>query len=71
MLKAVSIIAQKLASWQGKPSTLNTDKYNIMKQRNWRCDISEMQNVLGFTPQYSLEKGVKETIAWYKENGWI
>ena len=51
--------------------TLNTDKYRIMKQRNWRCDITPVINELGYVPQYQLDKGVKETIAWYKEAGWL
>ena len=52
-------------------STLNTDKYRIMKQRNWRCDITPTIEELGYQPQYQLDKGVKETIAWYKEEGWL
>ena len=66
LLKLISIIAETGAGWMGKPSTLNRDKYNIMKQRNWQCDISPLVNELGFRPEYLLERGVKETIAWYK-----
>ena len=71
LLKLISIIAETCAGWMGKPSTLNRDKYNIMKQRNWRCDISPIVNELGFRPEYLLERGVKETIAWYKKEGWL
>ena len=71
LLKLISIIAETGAGWMGKPSTLNRDKYNIMKQRNWRCDISPIVNELGFRPEYLLERGVKETIAWYKKEGWL
>ena len=71
LLKLISIIAETGAGWMGKPSTLNRDKYNIMKQRNWRCDITPIVNELGFRPEYLLERGVKETIAWYKKEGWL
>ena len=71
ILKAVSLSAEFIASCLGKSSTLNADKYVIMKQRNWQCDISPLVNDLGFQPKYSLEKGVKETIAWYKQEGWL
>ena len=54
-----------------KPTTLNNDKYRIMKQRNWRCDITPLREELGYVPQYPLAEGVKETIAWYKEEGWL
>ena len=71
LLKFISIVAETAAGWMGKPSTLNRDKYNIMKQRNWRCDISPIVSELGFRPEYLLERGVKETIAWYKKEGWL
>ena len=71
VLKAVSVVAEETGKLTGRPSTLNRDKYKIMAQRDWRCDISGMTDVLGYHPQWNLARGVKETIAWYKENGWI
>ena len=71
LLRGISYIAECGAKCMDKPSTLNLDKYNIMKQRNWKCDISPIINELGFRPEYLLERGVKETIAWYKKEGWL
>ena len=71
VLKAISLLAEFAASLFGKSSTLNSDKYKIMKQRNWQCDTAPVIDELGFTPQYDLERGVKETIAWYKKEGWL
>ena len=71
VLKVVSILSEQWAKLHHTTSTLNTDKYRIMKQRNWRCDITPAINELGYAPQYQLDKGVKETIAWYKEAGWL
>ena len=71
ILKCISLLAEFGAKCIGKTSTLNSDKYNIMKQRNWRCDISPLVDELGFRPEYWLERGVKETMAWYKKEGWL
>lgn len=71
VLKVVSLLAEWFAKRAGKTSTLNRDKYNIMKQRNWRCDISPIVKELGFRPEYPLARGVKEIIAWYKKEGWL
>ncbi|MCD7899518.1 MAG: NAD(P)-dependent oxidoreductase [Bacteroides sp.] len=71
ILKAVSLLAEFIAKRSGKPSTLNSDKYKIMKQRNWRCDINPAISELGYTPEYNLERGVKETMEWYKNEGWL
>lgn len=54
-----------------KVTALNTDKYRILKQRNWICDVSPLQDELGFTPAYSLRKGLEESISWYKKAGWL
>ena len=71
LLKAICLACGKIAAWAGKSSTLNADKYRIMRQRNWRCDISPLVDDLGYKPQYLLERGVKETIQWYKAEGWL
>lgn len=71
VLKGISCVAEFGASLFGRSSTLNRDKYRIMKQRNWICDISQIRSELEFEPVYDLEKGVKECVAWYKEAGWL
>ena len=70
-LKLVCFINGGLASLFGKTTTLNMDKFNILKQRNWQCDIRPAEQELGYRPQYPLERGVKETVNWYIQNGWL
>lgn len=71
VLKIVSVVAEELSKVTKKPSTLNRDKYKIMKQRNWECDITPLVEDLGFSPRYNLEKGLQESVEWYKENNWL
>lgn len=71
VLRAVSACAEAVSRLTGKASTLNMDKYNIMKQRNWLCDTGAAERELGFKADYDLEKGTKETVKWYKENKWL
>ena len=71
VLKVVTTCGEKIGHITGKVSALNNDKYNIMKQRNWRCVISPAIRDLGYHPEYDLERGVKETIKWYKDNNWL
>lgn len=70
-LKVISLLAEFFATLFGKSSTLNSDKFKIMKQRNWQCDITPTIKELGYKPEYKLKKGVKETIAWYKKERWL
>ena len=71
VLRIITFIGEYVGRMTGKVTALNNDKYNILKQRNWRCDIQPAIDELGYQPQYPLEQGVKETIRWYKENGWL
>lgn len=70
-LLVVSCVAEAFAHLTGRISALNRDKYHIMKQRNWRCDISKARRELGFSPRYQLPEGVRLTMKWYRKNGWI
>lgn len=71
LLKVISLCAGLLSGFTGKPSTLNSDKYRIMKQRNWLCDTEPIEKELGFKAGYTLEKGTIETIKWYKKEQWL
>lgn len=71
ILRIVTAVGDIIGRMSGKAIALNNDKYHILRQRNWRCDIQPAIDELGYKPQYDLERGVRETIAWYKKEGWI
>ncbi len=71
LVKTVCKVSEFIGMLTLKPSTLNSDKYKIMKQRNWLVDVSDAQRDFGFDPKYDLVAGVKEAIAWYKQAGWL
>ena len=71
VLRIITFFGDKIGHLTGKITALNNDKYHILKQRNWRCDIQPAIDELGYKPQYTLEQGVPITIQWYKDNGWL
>ena len=71
VLRVVTFFGDKIGHLTGKISALNNDKYHILKQRNWRCDIEPARRELGYEPKVQLEEGVRRTIQWYKENKWL
>jgi len=71
LLRVITFCGEYWGRITGKLIVLNNDKFNILRQRNWRCDITPAKRELGYNPAYPLERGVKETIAWYKANGWL
>lgn len=71
LVKAVCKVSEFISIITLKPSTLNSDKYKILKQRNWLVDVSQAQQDFGFSPKYDLAAGVKEAIEWYRQAGWL
>ena len=71
LLRIITLVGDKIGHLTGKITALNNDKYHILRQRNWRCDIQPAMSELGYKPQYTLEQGVPITIKWYRDNGWL
>ena len=71
LLRIITFCGEYIGHLTGKVTALNNDKYNIMKQRNWRCDIEPARRELGYEPRVKLEEGVQRSIQWYKENKWL
>ncbi len=62
-LRAVCWVSEKTAALLGRPATLNGDKYRIMSQRNWLCDIGPARRELGYNPEWPLSRGVEATFS--------
>ena len=71
LLRIITFFGEHIGHLTGKVTALNNDKYYIMRQRNWRCDIEPARLELGYEPQVKLEEGVRRSIKWYKDNGWL
>lgn len=65
MAYVASVVAEKWGVLRMKPSTLNRDKFKIMRQRNWDCDVSDAVRDFGFKVEYPLRRGIKETVKAY------
>ena len=60
-----SFVAEKWSHISLKPSTLNRDKYKIMRQRNWNCSVDDAVRDFGFKAHYPLERGIEATVKAY------
>jgi len=61
-------------SWgvmRGRAVSFNRSKCVEAIQRNWVCDITKAKKKLGFRPRFRLEAGLKVTLQWYKDKGWL
>ncbi|WP_295773015.1 NAD(P)-dependent oxidoreductase [uncultured Mucilaginibacter sp.] len=67
----VAGIAEGISRITKKASALNVEKLNELTAVSWICSIDKAQQELNFAPQYDLERGLAETLSWYKENKWL
>lgn len=71
VVKLIASITELKSKLTKTPDTLDLDKVNELKARNWVCDISELKKDFNFAPQYSTEESLTETFEWYKKHNWL
>ena len=54
-----------------KPVLLNFEKAKDIVQDAWTCSIEKARNELGFKEMLSIEEGIRDTVEWYREAGWL
>jgi len=50
---------------------LNQEKMAELTAINWACNIDTAKLDLNYSPQFNLEKGITQTLKWYKLNNWL
>ncbi|MEO5594793.1 MAG: NAD(P)-dependent oxidoreductase [Chitinophagaceae bacterium] len=71
LIKKIALGMDKLYTRSSKTPVLNEDKVKELTATDWSCSITKIQQNEGYLPEYDLEKGMAETIEWYKRNRWI
>jgi dihydroflavonol-4-reductase len=68
---AIAAVAELMAKFSSKPALINFEKARDMVQNYWTCDASRAKRDLGFEQEMPLESGIRSTIQWYKDAGWL
>lgn len=66
-------LAKRILRVLGKQESLITfiEDFNIRPGHDRRYALSsDKLNALGWTPQTSLDEGIKKTVLWYRDNAW-
>jgi nucleoside-diphosphate-sugar epimerase len=67
----VGVCGELAARLSGKPGIISREKIVEAQCRYWTCDTSRATAELGFTATTPIEEGLAETLAWYREAGWL
>jgi len=68
---AVGYCAEVWSRCTGNPGILSRDKVRDALANCWTCDTRRASSELGFDARTSLGDGLAQTLAWYKEAGWL
>ncbi|MCL5991850.1 MAG: NAD(P)-dependent oxidoreductase, partial [Bacteroidetes bacterium] len=55
----------------GKPHPFNLDKGRDFIQKYWTCSVDCAKKDFNFSPKFSPEEAVLDTIRWYVNNKWL
>jgi dihydroflavonol-4-reductase len=71
LMKSIAYISEGISALTKKPALINKQKIIDMEQEFWTCSAEKARKELGFECEISLEDGIKETLAWYREHNWL
>lgn len=55
----------------GRPATINRWRYAEMASVGFVCRVDRLRDRLGIVARIDLDDGLKETAAWYRQEGWL
>jgi len=70
VVEGAALLSEGYGKLTNKPMMLTRDKCNELFDQ-WVCDGANAQRDLGFTPSVTFSQGVKRTVDWYRNAGWL
>jgi dihydroflavonol-4-reductase len=67
----IAAFAEFFAMFSSKPALINFEKARDMVQDYWTFDASKAKRDFGFEDEIPLREGIKTTVDWYREHGWL
>jgi dihydroflavonol-4-reductase len=71
MAKTAGLAGDFWTSITKRTASINSQKVRELLEPSWLCDSSSAHKQLGFNPTMDLESGIRSTIRWYKNQGWL
>lgn len=69
--KSILALTHIAAGLVGKSTFLSPDKGNEYYAEAWVCSPKKLEEHIGWRAEMSVEAGVRDTVRWYRENGWL
>ena len=70
VLMTIAKVAETIAPIFGVYPALNPDKAEELTQ-SWLCSSNKAKEDWGYTPEISLNDGLRSTLTWYQKHNWL
>lgn len=67
----IALLTELAANARGRVALIDREKVREMAQPRWVCDPSRAVVDLGFRPAFPLVRGIRATVDWCREVGWL
>lgn len=71
LLGVAAFANEKLADLFNRSTAINRDKIKDLEQKYWLCDASLTRSELEWEPEIGFQQGIRLTLQWYRQQGWI
>lgn len=71
LVRAAAAASEFRAAAAGRATIFNREKARELLASGWLCETEAAKRDLGFEARIPLPKGLAETAAWYREQGWL
>ncbi len=71
LVKLVAQLSERLYRSSAKTPVIYPERLGELTAENWGCAINHAVQALDFNPKFDLERGLKESLNWYKSHNWL
>lgn len=64
-------LQEAISRLTGRPAVLSRQKYAELRAPGWVCDPARLRQELGLVCATRLKDGIADTLAWYRQQGWL
>ena len=65
------VVQEGISQLRRRPQILGLQKYRELRAPGWVCDSSRLREELGYVAGTPHAEGIAETLAWYRQEGWL
>lgn len=71
LLQMAALAAEGWGRATGRPVMLTRDKVRELRAPHWVCHGTPALTSLGWSPQLTFLEGARQSVAWYRQMGWL